>query len=192
MKKANSIPKLKELIIYIASKCSEDGNLTKTKLNKILYYCDFLYYKARQKSITDHDYVKLQYGPVPDGFQVILAEMMSNNEIATAISNSGLYSKEKIVALREAKLDLFDADMISHVDAVINTVCKEKSYTATQLSDLTHKKMGWITVPLTNRIPFHSIYVMDKKHQVAKDWEKSRAKEIAKTLAGQYGYPAAS
>ena len=114
----------------------------------ILFYCDFLYYKNHQKAITDHDYVKLQFGPVPDNFQTILDEMGENNEIATAISRTSVFPKEKIVALRDAKLDMFDADMIAHVDSVIEEVCKERSLNARQLSDLTHRTMGWIVTSL--------------------------------------------
>jgi len=191
MAKATSEQKLKELIKYISAKCADDVNFGKTKLNKILFLCDFLYYKKHQKSISEHEYVRLPFGPVPNDFQRILTNMMGI-DIGIAISQSGIYDQEKIFALKKPDLSIFESDMIAHVDSIIELVCGNKSLTATQLSEVTHKTMGWIVTPTSKKIPYQSIYVKNKKHQVATDWEKSKAKEIATLLAGQYGYPQAS
>ncbi|MBU4099151.1 SocA family protein [Patescibacteria group bacterium] len=188
MKKTECEKKLKELIVYISSKCADDVKFGGTKLNKILFYSDFLYYKKKQKSISDCPYIHQQYGPVPDDMKKLLKKM-NGIDIGTAIAYAGPYIQKKIVALREPNLSNFDADMIAHVDSIINIICNKRSFSATQLSDMTHQTMGWRVTSDGQEIPYQTIFIKDKKYQVATAWEKTRAKEIAKKLAGQYGFP---
>ncbi len=180
--------KLKELIVYISTKCSSDGKYSKTKLNKILFYSDFLFYLKKQKAITGASYRHLPYGPVPDDIEKLLKNM-KGTDIAIAVTNAGPYLQNKIVALREPDLSLFDADMIAHVDSVIDAVCNKRSLSATNLSDMTHQTMGWLVTSDGEEIPYQTVFIKDKKHQVATAWEKTRAKELAKEFAGQYGLP---
>lgn len=189
MPAVTSKDKLKELIVYISSKCGDDIKFGKTKLNKILFWSDFLYYFKRRKAITGHNYVKLPYGPIPNDIETLLKEMEANKDIGLAILNAGPYKQTKLVALREPNLGLFDADMIAHVDSIIEDVCGEKSYSATQLSDGTHQTMGWIVTDTADTIPYQTIFVKHKRYQKANVWNKKRAKEIASLLQGQYGFP---
>ena len=57
--------RLGELILYIASRCERAQYFGKTKLNKILFYADFLYYKKTGDSITGQEYMRLDQGPAP-------------------------------------------------------------------------------------------------------------------------------
>jgi putative zinc finger/helix-turn-helix YgiT family protein len=59
--------KLYQTIKYF---CYPEGAI-KTKLNKLLFYADFAYYKNYDLSITGCKYVHLAYGPVPDNFEMI-------------------------------------------------------------------------------------------------------------------------
>lgn len=181
----SSTDKLKELIIYISFKCSEDSNFSKTKLNKILFYSDFLYYFKNHKAITNHDYVHLQYGPVPNNIDVLIRDMLGK-DIAMAISQNGPYRQEKLVALREANLNLFNPEMIAHIDSVINYVC---NMTATKLSNMSHDELGYIVTGLTNKIPYNTIFVKSIQNQKVTSWDKRKSKEIANLLQGQYGFP---
>ena len=54
--------KLKNVILYLLDKC---GNTFNTKMNKLLFYTDFLSYKQYGKGITGLTYNAIQYGPVP-------------------------------------------------------------------------------------------------------------------------------
>ena len=180
--------KLKELILYISSKCAGDGKFGRTKLSKILYYSDFLYFLKNQKPITGVDYIHAPQGPMPDNMVAVL-ESMSEKDIAEAVFQVGGYTQKKIVPRREADLSLFEPDMIAHIDSIINAVAGENSWTAAQLSDLSHKAMGWLVTQDGEKIPYETVFVKDKKYQVATTWEQEHAKEIARKLAGQYGYP---
>jgi putative zinc finger/helix-turn-helix YgiT family protein len=59
--------KLNQTIKYF---CYPKG-VVKTKLNKLLFYADFAYYKNYNLSITGCKYVHLPFGPVPDHFEMI-------------------------------------------------------------------------------------------------------------------------
>ena len=188
MKKATPEEKLKELIVYIATKCSSDENYGETKLNKILYYSDFLYFFKTYKPITGYKYVHLPRGPIPDDMKKLLKKMQGR-DIDIAIGKSGPYIQNKIIALREPDLSLFSPDMISHVDTVIDEVCNKRSFTANQLSELSHRNMGWLVTSNGEHIPYETVFVKDKKYQVATEWEINKAKKIAKEYEGRYGYP---
>ena len=114
---------------------------------------------------------------------------MEGKDISIAISRSGPYTQHRIIALREADLSLFSADMISHVDSIIDEVSNKYPLTASQLSELSHRNMGWIVTSNGETIPYQTVFVKDKKHQVATEREVGKAKEIAKEYAGRYGYP---
>ncbi len=54
--------KLKSLILYILGNYN-NSELTITKLQKLLYHCDFGYYHKHNKSISGYTYTKNLYGP---------------------------------------------------------------------------------------------------------------------------------
>lgn len=57
-----------QLISYLAEKVSE-GEVFTTKLNKLLFYCDFLHFKKTGISITGNSYQAIQKGPVPAHYE---------------------------------------------------------------------------------------------------------------------------
>jgi hypothetical protein len=192
MKKATPEQKLKELIVYISSKCASDPKYGKTKLNKILFFSDFLYYQKKLKPISEVKYRHLPYGPVPDDIDKLIKTMLGK-DIDVAYVTSGRYTKHKFFAKREADLSSFEPAMIAHVDSIIEDVCGENSMTGTQLSDLTHEEsIGYIVTSQGQEIPYSTVFLKDKRYQKATVWEKEKAKELAKEFAGQYGYPTAS
>lgn len=69
--------KLKNLILYILSRCGQKANMGKILLNKLLYFSDFDYYEKNWESITGAIYTKLPRGPVPTDMDKILEEMKS-------------------------------------------------------------------------------------------------------------------
>ena len=64
--RAFSLEKMAAMISHIASATTD---LYKTKLNKLLFYADFINYNSFGHSISGSRYVHLPYGPVPDGYE---------------------------------------------------------------------------------------------------------------------------
>lgn len=58
-----SVERLKSVILTVLGQC---GEVFCTKMNKLLFYMDFLSYRKTGKSLTGLTYRALPYGPVPE------------------------------------------------------------------------------------------------------------------------------
>jgi hypothetical protein len=67
-----SFEKLAAMTAYIAHR---GRDVYKTKLNKLLFYSDFVHYHRTGTSISGARYVHLPYGPVPDRYEGMLAKL---------------------------------------------------------------------------------------------------------------------
>jgi len=60
------------VVLELTRQC---GGLVKTKLNKMLWYCDFLHFRDHAVSITGSPYLHRPYGPVPQHYEMLLCLM---------------------------------------------------------------------------------------------------------------------
>ena len=67
-----SIEKLAAMAAYISSRGKD---IYKTKLNKLLFYSDFVNFYLNGTSISGARYVHLPYGPVPDRYESVLQNL---------------------------------------------------------------------------------------------------------------------
>src|SRR5260370_21134206 len=72
--------RLRELILYVASKCSSDPEFNATRLNKILFYSDFVSYARTGKPITGAAYQALPHGPAPKRLKPISHRLIAEGE----------------------------------------------------------------------------------------------------------------
>jgi len=73
--------KYQQAILYFIQNCNNQY-LGQTKLNKLMYYLDFISYRDRKKSITNDIYIHKDYGPVPKKIDEILGELNSSKKIS--------------------------------------------------------------------------------------------------------------
>lgn len=73
-----SADRLSAMAGYIASRGKE---IYKTKLNKLLFYADFVNYYVNGSSISGSRYVHLPYGPVPESYEALLNSAATSGEI---------------------------------------------------------------------------------------------------------------
>src|SRR5437764_15373763 len=106
LNKAND-EKLRQLILYIAELSEGDEPFGYTKLNKLLFYCDFLAYLNFGKSITGHEYQKLENGPAPRQMVPIVRDMEERGLLK--MRQESYYGKSLVraLALEEADLEAF-------------------------------------------------------------------------------------
>lgn len=81
MKKNISQEKLKELMIYIADKCSEDPRFGLTKLAKIICFSDMLHYANYGQSITGQSYIKEKQGPLAKDFYKVKNQLIKDRDV---------------------------------------------------------------------------------------------------------------
>ncbi|MCX6823549.1 MAG: DUF4065 domain-containing protein [candidate division SR1 bacterium] len=123
--------KLKQLILYVSSKLLGKQNFGETLLNKLLYFIDFDYYEWTGSMITDEEYVKLPYGPVPKCMKEVIEDMQNKGQIKVASRQYFGRIQKTIIPLVDSDIDFLDT-----IDADNHKI--DKNYTPYE--DLPHPK----------------------------------------------------
>ena len=151
--------KFKELILYIASQCEKDKFWNATKLNKVLFYSDFLAFRDRGESITGAEYFALERGPAPKALVPVRDEMIQDKDLAIERRTF----QQRPVALREPDYTLFTAQEIAIVNKVIAALRHKDADT---VSEMSHAFLGWKAAWAEGQvtkekvtIPYKSVFV---------------------------------
>jgi hypothetical protein len=169
--------KLSELILYISQKCANDPCFGATKLNKILFFSDFLFYGNTGKPITGVEYQKLPHGPAPRRLLPIRKKLESQGALGVQPVNlrSGNV-QHKLVNLRPPDLSLFSGEEIATIDSVIEGLRKDN---AESVSELSHRMVGWRVVEVGEVIPYTTVFISNAP---LSESEIIRGREIASKL----------
>lgn len=153
--------KFKELVIYIANKCENDVFFGATKLNKILFFSDFMSYASTGKAITGAEYMAIEYGPVPKRMRPIREEMILDESIK--LERRGL--QVRVIALRPCDHE-FSSTERKIVDDVIRWL---RNQDAASVSELSHQLLAyravWAETLITGAnatIPYGSVFVSNE------------------------------
>ena len=171
----NGDDRLRELILYIAERCEDDPTFGATKLNKILWFSDFIAYLYHAKPITGVEYQRLPNGPAPRRLLPIRAKMEAAREIVVRKPKGHLYTRHTVIALREPNLDDFSKHEVSLVDEVIRKLWGKS---AAEISDLSHL-MAWKSVRDKESIPYEAAFLSDDP---LSEYDRSRTAELAHEL----------
>ena len=139
--KEYDLEKLKNMILYLVKRL--DGVL-KVKLNKLLWYCDFLYFKESSVSITGAQYVHLPLGQVPDHYELIFANMtheglLSESEIPYQ-TKAGEVLGDEYNSLVEPDESLFTEQEIKVMNFIADTF---RDDTSTSIKKKSHKETAY-------------------------------------------------
>ena len=167
------IKKFKELVLYIAEESSKDGSFGRTKLNKILFFSDFLAYGNWGAAITGATYERLQHGPVARQLPSVLEKMELADEAAVITVKRTSYKQERVVPKRQADLTVFSEREMALVKHVIERL---KRRNTVQVSDLSHSYLGWQIAEHREVIPYQTVFLSNTK-PTRKD--HVRAQELA-------------
>lgn len=151
--------KLKELILYIALRSEGDDKFGATKLNKLLFYSDFLAYLNFGKSITGQEYQVLPKGPAPRYLVPVRREMAANGDIAISKHNYYGFEQHRVFALRDADLDMFTAQ---EVDLVNRLIARYWDVNGIDISEESHQFVGWKYASVGDTIPYEVALVSDR------------------------------
>ena len=151
---------LSELILYVSDKCESDPNFGSIKLNKILYFSDFLSVGMRGRPITGVKYQHLDKGPAPNALIPFRNRMVERGDlkVETRLTVFG-YEQIRTIPLRPAKESLFEKWELDLVNQVIQSLSKS---TGTEASDISHREVGWLTTKMKEEIPYASIFLSDE------------------------------
>ncbi len=131
--------KFTEMVVYFSDKLSP----FKTKMNKLLFYADFLMFKQSCFSISGVRYKAIDMGPVPNNFQSIFEYLANKNiiDIYTTEFPNG-YAGEQFKSRNERTFNagIFTENELNTLEKIAN-VFKETS--TSDIIKLSHLEEAW-------------------------------------------------
>ena len=138
--KKPSLERLVEVMVFFAQQLRP----WKTKLNKLLFYSDFLHFKEFGVSLTGSRYCALQMGPVPEHYQSVFEYAARRRNVKVeeiSFTNGGTGEKFSIGEDREFNPDLFEERELQTMERV----CKQFEALNTQeIIHISHREPAWI------------------------------------------------
>ena len=174
-KDAESDQRLGELALYIADKCRDDPNFGATKLNKILWWADFLRYGESGKSITGAQYQALEHGPAATRLLPVQRKLIDAGDAKVDEVSWVGYTQKRLVPLREPNLKLFSAKDLERVNRVISFL---RNQTARQASEDSHGRAWQIARRRQDlAIPYEAVFLSDRTPD---EYDRARAAQLAR------------
>ncbi len=148
--------KLRNMIVYLTNRLN---NVLITKLNKLLWYCDFLSFKETSVSISGSRYLCHQYGPVPENYDLIIdimtrdfpgnPKVLDKREVVFN-AQKGIIGDE-FVCLVEPDLSIFTKLELIIFDYVCDEFC---DHTSSQIKERSHKEAGFVACEVGDIISY--------------------------------------
>lgn len=140
--------KFASMVRYFANRGKD---LLKTKLMKLLNYSDMIFYKENGISISGLKYVHLQYGPVPEKFDLLLEKLQEDKIVHIEIEYVGKYEQHKVVP----DSGEFEAVLADNEIAVLERVYKKFfTFGSVEISNYSHKEKGYTSTLPREIIPY--------------------------------------
>lgn len=138
---------------------NEHGNVSKTKLAKLLYLADFTNFFQELEPMSGVKYRRLEYGPVPDVFFSMTDDLLVQGKINIDVLDRGA----QMVSSRTKDEDtskLTGAELTR-----IKSICKLwKDKPTQELVNFTHEQKPWKMCRDGEYIPYSLIIQEDPKH----------------------------
>ncbi len=177
--------KLKNVILYILQKCGGKPNLGETVLYKLLYFIDFDAFEILGKPVTNMNYIKLQFGPVPclKDYNSVIEQMVKNDELKIISQTYHGMPQKRYISLVDPDLSIFKkAEEIKLIDKVINNL---SDMNAKQIEDYVHEDTPWKIAKEKEIIPYYLVYDRTAPYAQADhwaEWQNAAGKDILKEL----------
>ncbi len=171
-----NMEKLEELILYIATRNRGDNTFGSTRLAKVLFWSDFERFRQTGDAITGAPYIKMPYGPIPNGFNDFLKSLEGGRLLRLEEYPWEKGAQKRPIALREPNMELFTPDEIALVDQII---AEHWGKSASDVSDRSHQFVGWQIARPQERIPYGTIWLSAPEPT---EEERQRALAIAGRL----------
>lgn len=135
-------PSLQRIALIIAYFSEHIKDLWKTKLNKLLFYSDFLNYRRSGYSISGIAYRAIPFGPVPAEYDKLYVKLKDDElaKVDLVEFNDGNYG-EAISAIKSFEEDAFSKIELTTLEDVVRKFgnCNTK-----QIVSISHKEKGWL------------------------------------------------
>jgi uncharacterized phage-associated protein/DNA-binding transcriptional regulator YiaG len=135
-----NMEKMSNMILFFAEKL----NPTETKMNKLLFYSDFLNFKKTAYSISGANYMAHNYGPVPLRFGGIFDYASNKDYIFMKMEDYGngywgkCFYKSKN---KDFNSELFSSEEMESLNTIISIF---RGCNATQIMERSHEEKAWL------------------------------------------------
>ena len=149
--------RFKELIVLISDLCATDPTYGSIKLNKILYFADFMAYRELGRPITGATYFKLQEGPAPRQLLAARRELVEEGRLT--IEHRPYFQgvqKRPIVTGLGPQRHLFLDEELQIVESIVDYVLGKS---ARDVSDISHREPGWMLAEDRAVIPYETAWL---------------------------------
>ncbi|MEA1929301.1 MAG: DUF4065 domain-containing protein [Patescibacteria group bacterium] len=152
--------KYEQMLFAFLRHTTRDGRLPKTKLAKLLYLADFGWFYNMHKSMSGLPYRKIEYGPVPNYYFALLAELDRDGKIA-------IESKGKVSLISETRVgEKIGDDLLGPKEKkFIKEVAKKwRDKNTKEIVDFTHNQLPYTFADEGAVIPYELITQEDPEH----------------------------
>jgi hypothetical protein len=160
--------RLREMVLYISKKLSNDDHFGQVKLNKVVFFSDFTAFGRLGKTITGLEYQHLDEGPALRAMLPMQGRMKTDGILVIEPRSLYGYTLDRPISLRDPDLKDFTGEQIAIIDAWIDRL---RPMTAKQASNLSHDTFGWRSTKNGDTIDPRSVFI---------SWRKPNAADIAR------------
>jgi DNA-binding transcriptional regulator YiaG/uncharacterized phage-associated protein len=147
-----SLDRLKNIMLYVLNHCDE---VWCTKMNKLLFYVDFLSYRERGIAMTGLTYRAIEFGPVPERWDRVYSEFP---EVKQELRQVADFVGSCLNTTEKADTSLFSEDELKVLDVVCVNFAKKSSR---EISRISHEEAAWLNHKDNHeRIPFADAYTI--------------------------------
>ncbi|MBL4694465.1 DUF4065 domain-containing protein [Candidatus Gracilibacteria bacterium] len=132
----------------------DDGKITKTKLAKLVYLCDFASYYEYLVPISGFEYHRLAQGPVAIEF----FDLIDTDE-SLCVESKG---RAMMISLTE---NPSESSLTADEDVIVKKIClKWKKKNTKEIVEFTHQQIPWATSRVGEVIPYELINMEDSQN----------------------------
>lgn len=136
-----SLEKFTEMVVFFTKEAQP--NLWKTKINKMLFYADFLNFKKEVHSISGCRYRAINMGPVPNNFNSLFDYICKNDhiEIKCTFFPNGSIGDQFVPNVKRQ----FDDSKLTkeEIETLTEVVSKFKRTKTPEMVEISHKEDVW-------------------------------------------------
>ena len=162
-----NVEKYKGAILYFVENCN-NRFLGYKKLNKLLYYLDFLNYRDRGESVTGDVYYNQEYGPVPSA-SINFVNMLVKENLLKINGDPYIEESKNKYKIYE-NIGKPDNSVFSKEEVdLLSNICREfKNYDTKKIVAQTHLEAPWFYAEPQQEIDYEyssSIEVLDEDNE---------------------------
>lgn len=153
--------KYEQMLFAFLRELDGDKKVPKTKLAKLLYFSDFVWFYFHHKSMSGLEYRKINHGPVPDYYFRLIEELDGDGKIKIDPTENGALLISETRVGEKVGVDLLDKEEAKMIKKIASN-WKDKS--TKEIVDFVHSQIPYTFVEKGEIIPYELITQEEPEH----------------------------